>query len=94
MAIPEILQYLLQYLIAHPDAKDTLQGILRWWFPGNMDREETEVQEALDLLVARSWLTQRRTTPSRTLYGLNKKKLEEIKVFLREREREAEGHRE
>jgi hypothetical protein len=94
MAIPEILQYLLQYLIAHPDAKDTLQGILRWWFPGNMDREETEVQEALDLLVARSWLTQRRTIPSRTLYGLNKKKLEEIKVFLREREREADGHRE
>jgi hypothetical protein len=58
-----------------------------------MDREETEVQEALDLLVARSWLTQRRTTPSRLLYGLNKEKLEEIRAFLREHGEELKRRR-
>jgi hypothetical protein len=89
MAIREILQY----LIDNPEAKDTLQGILRWWLPNEVDRGEAEVQEALDGLVANGWLTQRRMTPSRTLYGLNKDNLEEIRAFLREHGGEFEGRR-
>jgi hypothetical protein len=52
---------------------------------------EEAVQEALDALVARGWLTQRQTTRSQQLYGLKKEKLEEIKVYLRALEGEAEG---
>ena len=84
-----VTRHILGYLIEHPDAKDTTHGILRWWFPqGDMDRAEEEVQEALDTLVARGWLTQRQTVTSQKLYGMNKEKLEEIKLFLRELERE------
>ena len=90
-----VIRYILHYLIEHPDAKDTIQGILRWWLPGGISEwEEEAVQEALDGLVARGWLTQRQTTPSQQLYGLNKEKLEEIKVFRRELESEPEGQRE
>jgi hypothetical protein len=87
-----VIRHVLHYLLDHPDAKDTKQGILYWWLPGGMAAwEEEAVQEALDTLVARGWLTQRQTTPSQQLYGLNKEKLEEIKLFLRELESEAEG---
>jgi hypothetical protein len=82
-----MIWYILQYLIAHPDAKDTLEGILRWWLPGDAGEwQEGEVREALDALVTRGWLTWRCITPSQSLYGMNKEKLEEIKRFLRERE--------
>jgi polyhydroxyalkanoate synthesis regulator phasin len=86
-----VIQHILRYLIEYPEAKDTTNGILRWWFPrGSVDRAEEEVQEVLDTLVARGWLTQRQTITSQTLYGMNKEKLEEIKLFLRELERETE----
>jgi hypothetical protein len=80
-----IVRHILQYLIAHPDAKDTLRGIIRWWLPGDFEAWEAgEVQEALDALVTRGWLTWRRITPSQSLYGMNREKLEEIGQFLRE----------
>jgi hypothetical protein len=92
-----VIQHILRYLIEYPEAKDTTNGILRWWFPrGGVDRvEEEEVQEALDTLVARGWLTQRQTITSQKLYGMNKEKLEEIKLFLRAlgRATEEEGGR-
>ncbi len=87
-----VIWHILHYLIEHPEAKDTLQGLHRWWLPGGVVAwEEEAVQSALDVLVARGWLTQRPTTTSQTLYGLHKEQLEEIQEFLRELESEAEG---
>jgi hypothetical protein len=82
-----VIRYILQYFIDHPDAKDTIQGILHWWLSGDIAAwEEEAVQEALDALVARGWVTRRQTSPSQQLYGVNKARLEEITVFLRELE--------
>jgi len=90
-----LIRHILHYLTAHPDAKDTIQGILRWWLPKDEEAwNKAEVQEALDTLVARGWVTQRRTSPSRTLYGLNQKQLEEITAFFREHTSEADEPRE
>jgi hypothetical protein len=86
-----VIQHILRYLVDHPDAKDTVQGIVRWWLPGGIAAwEEEAVQEALDVLVARGWLTQRQTTSSQQLYGVNKERLEAIKVFLQEFESNAD----
>lgn len=90
-----VIRQILHYLMRHPDAKDTMTGILRWWLPREgVERKEEEVQEALDTLVARGWVTTRQTTPSQSLYWLNQEKLEEIKAFLRELEGAAEGPQE
>lgn len=80
-----VIRHILQYLIDHPDAKDTLQGILQWWLPANMvGWEEEDVREALDELLAKGWITQRRLISSEMLYGLNKVKIEEIRSFLQD----------
>lgn len=51
-----ILRHILHYLIQHPDAKDTVQGVLRWWLTGGiMQWEEAAVQDALDQAVVRAW---------------------------------------
>jgi hypothetical protein len=65
-----VMQKILSYLLDHPDAKDTIQGILQWWLPhGGMVWRQEEIQEALDVLVARGWLTQRHTPSCQMLYG-------------------------
>lgn len=74
---------ILHYLIEHPDAKDTIEGILEWWLPaGQAEWGKGEVQKVLDFLTSKGWLTKRETTPSNNIYGINKDQLEEIKNFL------------
>lgn len=72
---------ILDYLVRHPDAKDTIEGILKWWLPEN-EWDEEEVQEALDSLTSKGWLTKRQTTASQTVYGMNKDQRKEIDYFL------------
>lgn len=74
---------LLRYLIKHPDAKDTIEGILKWWLPNrSSDWGKDEVQKALDFLTSKAWLTTRDITASQKVYGLNKDKILEIKEYL------------
>jgi hypothetical protein len=88
------LRYILHHWVKHPDAKDTIQGILRWWLPRTpAEWQEEEVQEALDVLVARGWVTQRQTASSHQIYGVNKDKLEEIQAYLDEPGSESEEQR-
>jgi hypothetical protein len=76
---------ILQYLVKHPDAKDTPEGIYKWWLPeGHSDRGRDEVQRALDLLTSNGWLTKRGTIPSKEFYGINKDRLHEIRSFLQQ----------
>ena len=80
-----VMQEILRYLIRHPDAKDTIEGILRWWFPNKRgaEPEKKDVQRAIDELVSRGWVLKRKTTHSQTIYGMNKDHLEAIKGFTK-----------
>ena len=78
-----LMQDILRYLIAHPQAKDTLEGIIAWWCPkSRIECGKAEVQEVLDQLVSRGWLMERESRPVQTIYGLNKERREEIELFL------------
>jgi hypothetical protein len=88
------LRHILHYLVKYPDAKDTIKGILRWWLPrAPVEWRKEEVQEALDALVARGWLSQRQTASSQQIYSMNKDKLAEIKAYLDEPGSEPEEQR-
>ncbi len=77
------IRWILEYCIHHPDAKDTPDGIYKWWLPEGPDAWGREdVQKALDVLTAQGWLKKRDTPPSKKIYGINKDQLEEIKQFL------------
>jgi hypothetical protein len=79
----KVIREILRYLIEHPDAKDTPEGIARWWLPADLDVHRIDaVEKALDYLVSEEWLCRRKISPAGTLYSLNKQFLEEIKGFL------------
>ena len=78
-----VIQAVLRYLIKNPDAKDTIEGIFKWWLPKGQDElGRDEAETALDFPVSKGWLTVRQSTPSTKVYGLNKYLLEEIRKFL------------
>jgi hypothetical protein len=87
-----VIRHILQYWLVHPEAKDTLQGILQWWLPGDRAEQGAEaVQAALEALVAQRWVTRRQTLPAPAFYGLNQDKREEIQAFLQGLENQRDG---
>jgi hypothetical protein len=78
-----VIRGILQYLVEHPDAKDTIEGIYKWWLSkGRSQWGRDEVRKALDWLTSKGWLTKRGSIPSKEIYGINKDRLQEIKTFL------------
>lgn len=53
-SLAQLSNEILNYLWAHPQASDTVEGILKWWLPQQRHEESlNRVQGELDKLVAR-----------------------------------------
>ena len=68
----EVEGTVLAYLAQHPDAADTLDGIVSWWLP--QQRYETErrrIEQVLSRLVERGQLRCNRLPGGAVLYALN-----------------------
>ncbi len=86
-----VLRQILTYVLAHPNAKDTLEGIHKWWgLEGRAEFKRDRIQKALKFLMSRGWVTEREVTPTPRIYGVNKEQLAEIKAFLQTLEPEAQ----
>lgn len=69
----ELEESILAYLERHPEAADTVQGIVNWWLP--RQRYETacwRVEKALGVLVERGELRTAALPNGAALYALNK----------------------
>jgi hypothetical protein len=76
---------ILAYLVKHPEAQDTLEGITEWWLLEQRIRYAVEeVERVLRELIADNLLVARESTDGRTYYGLNRGKEREIRRYLRE----------
>jgi len=61
---------ILRYLIEHPDARDTADGIADWWVPQVVADRRGDVENMLEHLCAIGWITVIERSGSRRLYGL------------------------
>ena len=78
-------QEIMAYLIEHPDAQDTLDGILQWWLLERKIRYQMEqVREALTELVDRKWVLECKSRDSRIRYRMNPIKSGEIRKILKQ----------
>lgn len=82
---------ILRYCVEHPDAKDTVDGILRWWFAaGKAHWRVDEVKTVLGVLTTKGWLTSRKVQQSEEIFSINKEKVAEIEKFLSDAKDEGE----
>ena len=80
----QLRRAILSYCLEHPDAKDTVAGILNWWFRAvSPPCRSAEVKQALDSLIAAGWLNSRKLSQSDEIYSVKKEKLAEIEIYLR-----------
>ena len=73
---------ILSYLVKHPDAQDTVDGIVEWWFlEAGIRHAEQSVRQALQLLVGKGLVLENQGG-SQTRYRLNRARLPEIRAQL------------
>jgi hypothetical protein len=74
----------LAYLVRHPHAQDTVEGIVEWWLLEQRIRSAVaDVEAALRELVSQDFLVVRECGGGRMYYGLNRDKIREIQRHLR-----------
>jgi hypothetical protein len=81
--VSTMAQEILSYLIEHPKAQDTLDGIIQWWIlEQEIKRWVTQVQAALTELVAKKLVIARKSKDGQIHYSLNRRKLAEVRRLL------------
>ena len=76
----------LEHLMSNPGAKDTLEGIRKWWIATRRQEPRSdELQSVLDELLHKGWLVRFKPRGSKHVYGLNKGRLQEIQNDLQAR---------
>jgi hypothetical protein len=82
-----LIREILKHVVKHPDAKDTADGIHKFWLSSKTVRQSSDkVREVLEYLVEKKgWLTKKVSGASVTLYGLNKDRVPEVESFLQQR---------
>lgn len=74
---------ILGYLCSHPEAKDTAEGVRRWWLLAEgIEADRDRVRVALDYLVTWGWLLRTTSYSGLAVYGLNKERLPSLQWFL------------
>jgi hypothetical protein len=77
---------ILGYLYSHPDAKDTVDGVEKWWLNSmEINMEARTVQVSLDQLVKSGWLVSYQRQGTSMVYGLNRSRRERLLRFLQQR---------
>jgi hypothetical protein len=61
---------ILRYLIAHQDARDTIEGIEKWWLPQSREYGIADIAAALVLLENRGLISIWKSVSARPVYGL------------------------
>lgn len=64
---------ILAYLSSHPNAQDTIEGIMHWWLlEQDIKRSMAHVQAALSELVARRLVVEHRGADGKVRYSVNR----------------------
>ena len=84
MQTTEIAREILAYLADHPEAQDTLDGIIQWWLLERKIKYQTDiVRQALAELVAKEFLLECKARDEGIHYRMNQNRYDEMQAFLK-----------
>jgi hypothetical protein len=70
--LPKLALQILRYLREHPEAQDTVEGIMVWWVSERAIKNWLpQVRRSLAALVARGYLEKRKTADGRLFYRVS-----------------------
>lgn len=85
-AVGEAIAEIVRYAVAHPEAKDAIEGIHRWWLPeGGEQWSLDEVEAALEWLTAQGWMAER-LLAGRRAWAVQADRIAEMESGLRDSE--------
>ena len=80
-----IEEKILAYLKTHPDAQDTLEGVVEWWLREQTIRHRTiTVKAALKQLIKQGLVIEKKTEGHHPLYCLNPEKAGVVRKVSKE----------
>ena len=68
---------ILRYLHTHPEAKDSLEGIGRWWLPRGHGSSPELLEQAMEILVVQEYVTAHEMRAGAKVYSLRRDQAEE-----------------
>lgn len=84
-----IFYEILAYLVDHPDAQDTVEGVIEWWLlEQRIERARTQVKTTLAQLVGEELVFARTGAGGRVSYRVNRTTLRDIRRSLTEEGKE------
>jgi len=72
LSLPSPAPEILDYLARHPDAQDTIEGILHWWvLDAHIRKWAPEIAETVAQLVERGFLEQKLSADGHVFYRVS-----------------------
>jgi hypothetical protein len=83
----EIARAILSYLLRHPAAADTFEGIVRWRILEEIAKSTAaSTEEAMRWLIARGLVCEQKITRGRVIYKLDPARRNEAELLVKKRE--------
>jgi len=73
---------ILRYLLTHPAAADSAEGVRDWWLHETGDVSKAAVADALEGLIQRGWLVMRSNINGANIYAFNEGQADAVSRFL------------
>lgn len=74
----------MRYLIAHEDARDTIEGIEKWWLPQSPEYGIADIAMALRRLESRNLIHVWRAPSAKPVYGRRAPDSGPLREYLRD----------
>ena len=74
----------LRYLVEHPTAADSMDGVRLWWLRDMESVSRPLLQTVLDELTERGWLVRRGDRQETQTYSLNERERAAVRQFVSE----------
>jgi len=85
---PTITSDILDYLVGHPQAQDTLEGIAQWWLMEQRIKHViSQVKSALNELVREGLVLEHEGADGQARYSINLEKRAQIRARLKQGKR-------
>jgi len=83
---PQVGYQIMTYLFEHPEAQDTLEGIVEWWLLERAIKfETTRVKEALSELGSKGFIFEKKGPDLQTHYRINQARYKKIQELLNQK---------